>query len=98
MNAFGYHTQAATYMDGVRALGIDSAPAFLDVFQEKAPPFLVRIFEPDALALQIARDLNRAALQKYAECDAAGQWPGYPNPELIGLPAWVENEYLRETS
>ena len=98
MNAFGYHTQAVTYMDGVRALGIHPAPAFLNVYQEKTPPYLVRIFEPDALALAVARDLNRAALELYAACDAAGEWPAYPDPELIGLPAWVENEYLRETS
>lgn len=98
MDAFGYHCQAATYLDGVRALGIDTAPAFVDVYQEKTPPYLVRIFEPDALALTVARDLTRAALELYAECDAAGQWPAYPDPELIGLPAWVENEYLRETS
>lgn len=98
MNTFGYHTQAATYLDGVRALDIHPAPAFLNVYQEKTPPYLVRIFEPDALALLVARDLNKAALELYAACDAAGQWPGYPDPELVSLPAWVENEYLRETS
>lgn len=98
MNTFGYHTQAATYTDGVRALGIDREPAFLNVYQEKTPPYLVRIFEPDALALAIARDLNRAALATYAACQASGEWPGYPEPELLGLPSWVEIEYLRETT
>lgn len=98
MNSYGYHTQAATYIEGVRTLGIDDKPGFVNVYQEKTPPYLVRIVEPDALALTIARDRIRAALELYAKCEADGEWPAFPEPELIGLPAWVENEYLREAS
>lgn len=98
MNNYGYHIQAATYIEGVRALGIDERPGFVNVYQEKTPPYLVRIVEPDAMALAIARDRIRAALELYAKCEAEGEWPGYPEPELLGLPVWVENEYLRETS
>lgn len=95
MNSYGYHMQAAAYVDGITALGIDAAPAFVNVYQAKAAPYLVHVVEVDAMALTIGRDLNRRALDTYAECTAAGHWPGYPDIDLLGLPAWVENEYLR---
>lgn len=98
MNDFGYHMQAAAYTDGAKALGLDQAPAFVNVYQAKTPPYLVHVVEVDAMALTIGRDLNRRALDIYAECTAAGHWPGYPQIDLLSLPAWVEAEYLRETS
>lgn len=98
MNDFGNHMQGAAYVDGIKALGIDAEPAFVNVYQAKTPPYLVHVVEIDALALTIGRDLNRRALETYAECTAAGHWPGYPDIDLLGLPAWIESEYLRETS
>jgi hypothetical protein len=98
MNDFGNHMQAAAYLDGVKALGIDAEPGFVNVYQAKTPPYLVRVVEVDFMALTIGRDLNRRALDIYAECTASGHWPGYPDIDLLGLPGWVEAEYLRETS
>lgn len=98
MNAYGYHMQAAAYLDGIKALGIDAEPGFVNVYQAKTAPYLVHVVEVDALALTIGRDLNRRALDVYAECTAADHWPGYPSIDLLGLPAWVENDFLRETS
>lgn len=93
MHSYGYHIQAATYLDGIKALGIDAEPAFLNVFQEKRPPYLVRVMEPDVVALNIARDLNRRAIDIYAECKATDRWPGHDGIELLSLPGWVENNH-----
>jgi hypothetical protein len=99
---FGYHQQGAWYIDAVKATcpagqHPDFEPAFVFVCQEKTPPYLVTVIEPDAMAVRIARHLNRQAIDLYAECVASGRWPGYSDDvELVGLPGWVENRYLQE--
>jgi hypothetical protein len=94
---FGYHQQAAWYLDAVRALGLSANPAFVLICQEKTPPYLVNVAEPDPLALRVGAERNRQAIDLYRECVEAGVWPGYSDEvELVGLPAWVENAYLRE--
>lgn len=98
IHRYGYHQQAAWYLDAVTALGLADVARFLFVFQLKTPPYLVRVVEPDELALRIGRDLNRQAIDLYAKCVATGQWPGFDDVTLIGLPGWVENAYLQETS
>lgn len=93
----GYHQQAAWYVDGVRALSGRDDVAFLLVFQEKTPPYLVTVAELGPMALRIGRDRNRQALQIYAECQKTGRWPGYADDiEQVQLPGWVENAYLQE--
>lgn len=96
---FGYHQQAAWYLDAVKATcpagaHPDFQPAFIFVCQEKTPPYLVTVAEVDQLALRVGQELNRQAIDLYAECVASGNWPGYSDDvELIGLPAWVERRY-----
>ncbi|MCO6011462.1 PD-(D/E)XK nuclease-like domain-containing protein [Actinoallomurus purpureus] len=97
LQSLGYHCQADWYLDGVRALGGPPDAEFVFVCQEKTPPFLVNVIEPDAMAMRIARDRNRQAIETYVECVATGHWPGYgQNVELVSLPRWVEHEYLAE--
>jgi len=94
---FGYHQQAAHYLAGIRALGLDETPAFVHVFQEKTPPFLVHVVEIDAYALSIGAAKNRRALQIYRECTDTGQWPGYGDlVTSISMPAWAENREAEE--
>lgn len=98
IHRFGYHQQAAWYLDAVTALGLADVARFLFVFQLKTPPYLVRVVEPDDLALRIGRDLNREAIELFAECTRTGLWAGYDDVSLIGLPGWVENRYLQEAN
>lgn len=94
---YEYHTQADWYLSGIRALGLDANPAFVLVAQEKTPPYLVNVAQLDPVAMRIARDENRESLRVYAECTAAGQWPGYSSEvELIALPPWVENKHRKD--
>jgi len=96
LHNLGYARQAATYLDGVQALGhADAEAMYVICFQEKQPPYLVHIFEVDAMALTIARDQNRAALELYARCVAEDRWPGWEDVDLLGVPGWVENAYLK---
>lgn len=90
---FSYHMQAAWYLDGVRELLPGSDPAFVFVFQEKAPPYLITVCELDHLAERAGRARNATAIERYRDCTESGIWPGYSGHpgdiELISLPAWA---------
>ena len=96
VDRYGYHRQAAFYLDGYRALrGGD--PAFLFVFVEKAPPHLVRVDEVGQPELLAGADANRRAMEIYRDCAEAGVWPGYdPEIGLISLPTWALDRHLEE--
>lgn len=100
MHTYGYHQQAAWYLDGVKALGLDGngeAPAFIFIVQEKKAPYLVNVFQPCPTTLAIGAHLNREAIRTYKECVASGVWPGYgTEPKMISLPAYVERQYEKE--
>jgi hypothetical protein len=98
VHSYGYHQQAAWYLDAVRALGLaDDSAQFVFVFQEKTAPYLVRVVQLSASAMRIGRHLNRKAIATYAECTAADRWPGYSDDiDVISLPAWAETKHLQE--
>jgi PDDEXK-like uncharacterized protein DUF3799 len=93
--SYGYDQQAAWYLDAVAAcLGEDAA--FVFVAQEKAPPYLVSVFQPDDEMLRRGRARNARAMEIYRDCQAMDLWPGYqPDPTEIpwlSLPAWAARE------
>jgi len=97
MSSHGYYQQGAWYLDAVTALGLagDGEPAFLLVAQEKTPPYLVTVAEPDALALRWGRARNRKALDTYRRCRDTGDWPGYADRTVVSLalPTWAERQH-----
>ncbi|WP_406056289.1 PD-(D/E)XK nuclease-like domain-containing protein [Streptomyces sp. NBC_01077] len=98
MATYGYHQQADWYRAGAIALGLgDEATAFVFVCQEKAPPYVVTVFQPSALAMRIAAAKNRRALQVYAECVETGRWPAYGDEvAYLSLPMWAEKRETEE--
>ena len=87
---FGYHAQAAFYLDGYQALFPGADVAFVFVFVETAPPHLVRVVELDQPALIVGAELNRRALEIFRDCRQAGVWPGHSSEiDLVSLPAWA---------
>jgi len=86
---YGYHRQAAMYLDGLRTLGLD-AEHFIFVAAEKAPPYAVGVYELDYDAIERGRDLYRADLELLARCMERDEWPAY-SPELVtlSLPRWA---------
>lgn len=89
IRAHGYDQQAAFYLDGVRALGLDDEPAWVWVVQEKAPPYLIAIYQLTGESLLRADRANRRARAVFAHCTATGEWPGYPvNPVALSTPDW----------
>jgi len=91
----GYHQQTEWYLRGAQTLGLaDEDAAFVFVFQEKDPPYLVTVVQLDDDALYVARERNRRAMELYADCVEADYWPGYPDDRIhtISLPAWATRE------
>jgi hypothetical protein len=95
---YGYHIQAAHYLDGMRVLGLAEKPAMIFIFVEKARPYLVNVVQLDPLALEAGAHYIRQARLIYRECVDRGEWPGYASDiELIELPGYAQNLYYQET-
>ena len=90
---YGYYIQAAQYTEGVRVLGLDDDPAFVFIFQEKNPPYLVNVVQLDDEAMEAGRQRMQRACEMFRDCIQADVWPGYcdydRDPDTISLPPWV---------
>lgn len=86
---FGYHIQAAWYLDGLRAVG-EKRGAFVFMAVEKSRPHAVGLYYADDDMLAVGRKEYRRLLAQYAECKRTGVWPGYGSTiEPISLPLWM---------
>lgn len=93
----GYHQSAALTQDIARAVGIEDPVPYL-VIQEKTPPYLVEIATFEDEALEWGRILNRKAIDTFAHCMEAGEWPGYAdNVITIRMPQWMEKRLLERS-
>lgn len=94
---YGYHQQAAWYLDGLRETQIADDAAFLFVVQQKEPPFVVSVVQFEPEDIELGRQLNRRAIDIYAECVASNRWPGYGDGiHTIGLSLWARKQ-IEET-
>lgn len=94
---YGYHCQAAWYLDGLREVEISDDAAFVFIVQEKTFPFLVSVVQLDLEAIEIGRQKNRLAINRYAECRESNEWPGYDNTiHTLSLPSWVVKQHNEE--
>ncbi len=95
---FGYHLQAAWYLDLARDLG-HPAEAFAFIAQEKEPPYLVEVYDLDEPALARGRELNNRALERFRDCTESGIWPGYTARQFstLSLPKWAHYDNDSET-
>jgi hypothetical protein len=93
MHNYGYFRQAPWYCDAVRALGVADDPAFVFVFQETAPPYLVTVAGLDEDAMDAGRAMNRLACEVYRDCAGSGIWPGYSDGiEYVSLPPYAARQ------
>lgn len=94
---YGYHQQGDWYGAAARAL-LHPDPAFLLVFQETTPPYLVRVVQMDDDLLRAGRERNERAMEIYRDCSQSGMWPGYGDGidfvKLDSLPVWAQNKAL----
>lgn len=88
VNTFGYHRQAAHYIDGVEACGLDVAE-FRFAVVTSAYPFLAYTAVLDEDTLQQGREEVAELRALYAECQRANHWPHHVGTQIVGLPAWA---------
>ncbi|WP_157514326.1 PD-(D/E)XK nuclease-like domain-containing protein [Nocardia concava] len=86
---WGYHIQEPWYEDVFELAGLPIS-AWLWVVVSKRPPYLVSVCELPPRALDLGRESVRRALDIYAKCSAADEWPGHaPVIHQIDLPRWA---------
>lgn len=92
-----YHRQAAWYTDGyAQAAGVE-VMGFVFVAVETAWPYAACAAMLDDDGIERGRVENRALLARFAECQRAGEWPGYSNSiELIPLPRWYMAQHTTQ--
>jgi len=86
---WGYHRQAAYYLDVCAALGVEIAD-FLWLAVEKEPPYAVGVYNLTKDDIEVGRKMYRRELALYAKCEDEGRWPAYSEDiETISLSRWV---------
>ncbi|MFE4714809.1 PD-(D/E)XK nuclease-like domain-containing protein, partial [Paenibacillus sp. NPDC056722] len=88
----GYHQQQDWYEGGLTILG-RKPRAFLFPVVARRPPHLVSLNRVPPRFLARAGARNRAAVDKFAACLTAGEWPDYGTDiHEIEQPAWAYRE------
>lgn len=86
---YHYHRQASWYLDGLEATGTP-CDAFVFIFVEKTPPYLVTMCELDEEALAKGNEDCERAVEKLKECRETRIYPCYTREILkISLPHWA---------
>ena len=89
---YGYAQQAAWYLDCCEAEGLE-AHTFIFIVVEKSAPYAVAIYELTPESVEFGRTQYHHALNKYKECTAINEWPGYSLDIVsLSLPAWSMKE------
>ncbi len=82
---YRYHVQAAFYMEGFRrAFGHEPA-GFVFIAAEKEAPYPVCVFQATDDFIELGRREYRRDLLTYAECLRTGEYPAYPDVQLMPL-------------
>lgn len=89
--ALGYDGQAAWYVEGLRANGLE-VEQFIFAFLEKTPPYSVGFYRLDAEDLLRAHTENKELLARLADCLEKNKWPAYYN-EIVELK--IPSEFLK---
>lgn len=90
MANYGYHRQAAFYIEGGKIAFDFGYVQFLFLVIGKKPPHETIVYELHPQALKDGRLENQSLLIDLAECRASGNWTGRwsSEPQMIGLPKW----------
>lgn len=86
---YGYDIQDDQYCDGFEIL-TGQRPRFIFIVVEKDPPHLPAVHTLDDLFKARGRRRRRQALDLWAVCTRAGQWPGHGEDlHVLTPPAWA---------
>lgn len=84
-----YHVQAAWYINGLATVS-PHPRRWIWVAIESEPPHAVALYEPNEQMLMQGEAECRQYLKTHLDCQAKGEWPGYPiEPQSLNLPTWA---------
>ena len=86
---YGYHIQAAWYLDGLAALTGRDKWEYCIIAHTSEPPYICQAAPLDAAAVQVGRREYRTLLKQIQESESSGIWPGPVGPDCWKLPEWV---------
>lgn len=87
---YGYHRQAAHYVNGLRASGLH-VEEFVFGFVSSSYPYLAAAYVLDDESMAQGRDEVDELLSRFNECQKLGQWPAFGDGyQATGLPAWAK--------
>jgi exodeoxyribonuclease VIII len=90
---YGYHRQAAFYLNLCSRAKAEKQEAFIFICVEKTTPYAVAVYMADAEMIEYGRWQYERALLTLAECKINNYWPGYSEKiETISLPAWAKKQ------
>lgn len=85
---FGYHRQAANYIDGLSHFQYDIKDYFI-IAVENEPPYNIQVFQMPQEIIDLGRKELDALIDKYKKCCLDNEWPGYSNEvQICGVPNW----------
>lgn len=88
----GYHLQLAWYRRGCRAIGREVDRVFI-IAVESSAPFDVAVFSVAGMLLDWAEKECLRIAKRYAECVAAGSFPGqHAGPLVLIQPEWADEQ------
>lgn len=91
---FGADLQAAMYPRGVEFVRGEAPDGMLFVVVETHPPYGIRVFGMDPVAIEVGQAKAAAARAVWVQCLAAGAWPSYPpEVEWIFPPPWIVRQW-----
>lgn len=84
-----YHWQAAWYLDGSKACGLNVERFIIPAVEQKAP-YAVCVYDLGQASIELGRIQYRAALSEYARATKTGIWTGFPKQvQPLEVPAWA---------
>lgn len=88
---FGYHAQAAWYLDMFNAASGENRTRWGFVFQESEAPYEIAVIELDADSIAKGREWYLAALEKWCQSHKTGNFPNPFDDEIrvISIPKWA---------
>jgi hypothetical protein len=93
---YGYHIQAAAYLDAFETLNPEEAGRvkFRLLFAETEPPYGVMQVELAGDFIDLGKRQWKRAKGLWAQCLATNVFPGYPESKTVHAPAWALSEAM----
>lgn len=89
IKSYGYHQQAAFYIDGLKALG-EEVDDFYFIAIEKTEPYAIGVYALDQDWVKAGRKENQRLINIYKDCVEKRQWHSYTNQiEILECPKYL---------